>query len=305
VIGPSFCLRREITARDARLIARWLEDRETVIHLSDAPGVSGAIRRALEGAHLNVVTHLFNQGGRFFVAEERGEPVGFVRLAPKPEETQVVLVVERGRWGRRLGQKMLREALALAFFEMRAPRVTAVIHRDNHRSLALFRRAGFHMERGGEWTRHALTMRTYIQLIQGGLFMAGEVTISRVDRERLNRLIDEALFGGVELDKSYRALKQELERASVVEPQALPANVVSMRSRALITLDGEEEEVALVYPDEADWTKGRLSILSPVGTALLGYREGDEIAWDTAGGRARIEIRKILYQPESSGDYNL
>ena len=135
--------------------------------------------------------------------------------------------------------------------------------------------------------------------------MAGELTISRIDRERLNRLIDEAMYGGARQDKSYGALRREVERARVVEPETLPANVVSMRSKALIALNGEEEEVQLVYPDEADWRAGRLSILSPVGTALLGYREGDEIDWDTAGGRTRIEIRRLIYQPEAAGDYHL
>lgn len=232
--------------------------------------------------------------------------MGFVRLAAGNGELQIVLMVERGRWGRRLGGAMLREALRFAFFEMRAPRVAAVIHRDNLRSRRLFARAGFKIEReGGDWTRCALTLREYLRNIQGGSSMAREILISRIDRERLNRLIDEALYGRAEPDKSYRALRREIERASVVEPGKLPSNVVSMRSRALIALDGEEEEVSLVYPDEADWTQGRLSILSPVGTALLGYREGDQIDWEVVDGRTRIEIRKILYQPEAAGDYDL
>ena len=132
-----------------------------------------------------------------------------------------------------------------------------------------------------------------------------ELLITQIDRERLNHLIDEALYGVREQDNSYHLLGREIARARVVEPFNLPNNVVSMRSRARIALDGEEEEIALVYPEEADWTKGRLSILSPVGMALLGYREGDSIDWQVAKGRTRIEIRKILYQPEAAGDYHL
>jgi len=305
MIEPYVRLRSEITADDARLVAGWMEDEEALQNLSDAPGVSGAIRRALECAGMGVVTHLFNQGGRFFIAEERGVPAGFVRLVPGAKGTQIVLVVEQARRGRRLGAAMLREALKIAFFEMRAPAVTAVIRSGNRRSLRLFARAGFTVERSGEWIVHRLTLKDYIQKTQGGDFLASDVTISRIDRERLERLIDEAVFGRAEQDPCYRALKQEIERAQVVEPGALPANVLSMRSRALIALDGEEEEAQLVYPSEADWVKGRLSVLSPVGTALLGYREGDEIQWDVAGGRTRIEIRKILYQPEAAGDYQL
>lgn len=135
--------------------------------------------------------------------------------------------------------------------------------------------------------------------------MPREIYITQTDRERLNRLIDEALYGGAQPGKSYRELRRELERASVVEPSELPSNVVSMRTRALVSLDGEEEEISLVYPEEADWTKGKLSVLSPVGMALLGYREGDQFDWEVVDGKTHIEIRKILYQPEASGDFEL
>lgn len=305
MIGPFVRLRPEITAGDARRVAAWLEDGEAVLHLSDEPGVSSAIHRALSCAGMGIVTHLFNQGGRFFIAEERGEPVGFVRLASVAGETQIVLLVEKRRWGRRLGGAILQEALKLAFFEMRAPKVVAVIHRDNLRSLRLFARVGFIQERDGAWTRYTLALKDYLKIIQGGISMAKELIISRIDRERLNRLIQDAQYSGGSQDPSYRALRQEIERARVVEPQALPANVLSMRTRAVIALDGEEEEAQLVYPDEADWTRGLLSVLSPVGTALIGYREGDKIQWDVAGGRTSIEIRRILYQPEAAGDYHL
>lgn len=135
--------------------------------------------------------------------------------------------------------------------------------------------------------------------------MASPIHITRTDRERLARMIDEALFEGADQDKSYRALREEIDRAIVVESQKLPHTVISMRSRALIALDGQEEEVSLVYPDEADWMNGKLSVLSPVGTALLGYGEGDQIDWEVPGGRKQIVIRKILYQPEAQGDFHL
>jgi len=306
VIGPFIRLRSEILQQEARIVAGWLEDEEVLLHLSDAPGVSRAIEQALSRANLPVVTHLFNQGGRFFLAEDRGAPAGFVRLASGNREMQIVLMVERSRWGRGLGSAMLREALKQAFFEMRAPRVVAIIHRDNHRSLRLFARAGFTLEQEkGFWTRHALTLQDYLRNMQEGKSMSSPIHITKTDRERLARLIDEALLEGADQDKSYRALRGEIDRAIVVESQKLPENVVSMRSRALIALDGQEEEVSLVYPDEADWISGKLSILSPVGTALLGYREGDRIDWEVPGGRKQIEIRKILYQPDAAGDYNL
>ncbi|HML46639.1 MAG TPA: GNAT family N-acetyltransferase, partial [Clostridia bacterium] len=153
-----------------------------LLHLSDAPGVSQAIEQALSRANLPVVTHLFNQGGRFFLAEDRGMPAGFVRLASGSREMQIVLMVERGRWGRGLGKAMLREALKQAFFEMRTPRVVAVIHRDNHRSLRLFARAGFALEwESGVWTRHALTLQGYLQNIREGKSMASPIHITQTD----------------------------------------------------------------------------------------------------------------------------
>jgi regulator of nucleoside diphosphate kinase len=298
-------LRSEITRRDAEKIAEWLA-RGDAAYMSDGPDVSDAIALALNRAQIPDVTVLFNQGGRFFLAEERGVPAGFLRLATGGPDVQIVLMVERGRRGRGVGRAMLREALKVAFFEMRAPRVLAVIHRDNHRSLRLFGRAGFRMETGGGlWTRHALSMRDYIRAIQEGTDMERKLYITKLDRERLTRLIDDALFGNAESDKAFRVLEAELARATVVSPNELPADAVSMRSRTLIALDGEEEEVSLVYPDEADWASGKLSILSPIGTALIGYREGDSVEWRVPGGLKRIEIKKVLYQPEAAGDLEL
>jgi len=63
--------------------------------------------------------------------------------------------------------------------------------------------------------------------------------------------------------------------------------------------------ITLVYPDEADITENKLSVLSPVGTAILGYRVGNIIKWDVPEGVAEIHIKELLYQPEAAGDYHL
>ncbi|MPN08809.1 Regulator of nucleoside diphosphate kinase [bioreactor metagenome] len=78
-----------------------------------------------------------------------------------------------------------------------------------------------------------------------------------------------------------------------------------MNSRVLMNLNGKDMEVSLVYPCDADWGENRLSVLSPVGTAILGYSEGDDIEWKVPSGTARITIKKLLYQPEARGDYHL
>ncbi|HEX2252398.1 MAG TPA: nucleoside diphosphate kinase regulator [Thermoanaerobaculia bacterium] len=104
-----------------------------------------------------------------------------------------------------------------------------------------------------------------------------------------------------------RDLADELRQASVVAPEEIPADVITMRSRVrLLDLDqGAPVEYTLVYPNDADFSAGKISILAPIGTAMLGYREGDEIDWPVPGGRRRLRVEAVLYQPEAAGDYHL
>ena len=135
--------------------------------------------------------------------------------------------------------------------------------------------------------------------------MERSLYINELDHKRLMRLIEDALNGVTEQSNSLRSLQVELTRANVVNAEELPRDVVTMRSRVLIMLDDEEKEITLVYPNEANHSTGKISILSPIGTAIIGYREGDVINWLTPGGLKRIRIKKVLYQPEASGDYEL
>ena len=133
--------------------------------------------------------------------------------------------------------------------------------------------------------------------------MERSLYINELDHKRLMRLIEDALNGVTEQSNSLRSLQVELARATVVNAEELPRDVVTMRSRVLIMLDDEEKEITLVYPNEANLSTGKISILSPVGTAIIGYRVGDVVNWLTPGGLKRIRIKKVLYQPEASGDY--
>ena len=133
--------------------------------------------------------------------------------------------------------------------------------------------------------------------------MERDLHINELDHKRLMRLIADALNGVTEQSNSLRSLQVELARATVVNADELPRDVVTMRSRVLIMLDDEEKEITLVYPNEANLSTGKISILSPVGTAIIGYRVGDVVNWLTPGGLKRIRIKKVLYQPEASGDY--
>ena len=135
--------------------------------------------------------------------------------------------------------------------------------------------------------------------------MERNLYLNELDHKRLMRLIEDALNGITEQSNSLRSLQVELGQATVVNAEELPRDVVTMRSRVLIMLDDEEKEITLVYPNEANHSTGKISILSPIGTAIIGYREDDVINWLTPGGLKRIRIKKVLYQPDASGDYEL
>jgi regulator of nucleoside diphosphate kinase len=133
------------------------------------------------------------------------------------------------------------------------------------------------------------------------------IQITELDRKRLIDLIVEAQSGeyrhSVYLDK----LRGELERAEVVAPQDIPADVITMNSTVTLTdrETGEEETYTLVYPEQANSAEGKISVLAPIGTAMLGYRVGDVFEWEVPAGKRQLKVEKILYQPEASGDFDL
>ena len=127
--------------------------------------------------------------------------------------------------------------------------------------------------------------------------------ISDVDRERLEALIDSARVGSRMREDYLAALEGELGRAHVVPAGEVPEDVVTMNSVVrLLDLDsGETEEYELVYPTDADMEHGRISVLAPIGTAILGYRVGDVIEWPVPTGLRRLRVEEVLCQPERAG----
>jgi regulator of nucleoside diphosphate kinase len=120
------------------------------------------------------------------------------------------------------------------------------------------------------------------------------ILLSAEDLERLESLI--AASGRRRDQAPLLALQGELERAQVVEPDALPADVVAMHSRVRFLDEdgGAEETLTLVYPFEADAAAGRVSVLAPVGTALLGLRVGQRIEWQMPhGDRRRLRVLAV------------
>lgn len=132
--------------------------------------------------------------------------------------------------------------------------------------------------------------------------MGGAILLTHADAERLRVLVRETQGVGNRADAE--GLVGELEKATVVETGKMPSNVVTMNSKVkLRNLDTSEEiTLSLVYPEDADLSSGSVSVLAPVGTAILGYVEGDIIEWPVPSGVRRLQIEKILYQPEAAGN---
>ena len=300
---PFISLCPEITRAHALHLMDWLEDESVTRYLSDSRHVSRFIEQVIGRVQLPILTHLFNQGGRFFMAYDRhDQPVGFVRLVKNGPDCEIVLLIgSRDNWGRNLGASALREGMKLAFFDMRAERLVAKIHADNTRSLKAFQRCGF-LPDGATPTlkSYAMTSAHYLQHLRAGTMGDScQIHITEVDQARLRDLV------ALELDAHVVDLEHEIERAIVVDARQVARNVVTMNSRALLHLDDEKVEVALVYPQDADDSAGKLSVYSDIGTAILGYKEGDAFDWRIPNRTRRISIEKVLYQPEAAGHFHL
>ena len=285
------------------ILMDWLEDERVTRYLNESRNVSRFIAQAMDRTQTPILTHLFNQGGRFFMVHNRDDaPVGFVRLIKKGPHCEIVLVIgDHEHWGQRIGSSALRQALKIAFLEMRADTVIARIHPENSRSLKAFERCGFRP--GSEIATTislALTAGRYRRLQrEPAMRGAADICITELDQSRLQDLL---LFeqGPASVD-----LEHEIERATVVAPQRISEDVVTMNSRISMRLDDEKMDVALVYPQDASDRSARLSVLSDIGAAILGYREGDGIDWVVADRTRRIVIDRMIYQPESSGHFHL
>ena len=132
------------------------------------------------------------------------------------------------------------------------------------------------------------------------------IVITAADFDRLHGLVESPRYRTTHADLLH-TLKEELDRGEVVRPDRVPKNVVTMRSMMRICDldDNQRETYTLVYPDEADIISGKLSVLAPLGTALLGTRAGQVVSFDAPAGQRRLKVEKILYQPEAAGDLHL
>jgi regulator of nucleoside diphosphate kinase len=300
---PFISLCPEITRANALTLMHWMEDEDVTRHLSDSRHVSRFIEQAIGRVKMPILTPLFNQGGRFFMAYDRHDvPVGFVRLVKAGADCEMVLVIgDRANWGRKLGASAIREGMKLAFFDMRADKLIAKIHADNARSLKAFVRSGFVLETESPALKSfAITSERYLRLLRDSPATdRSHIYITEIDKARLTSLV------AFEQAATIFELEHEIERAIVVAPHDVARDVVTMNSRAVLQLDDEEVEVALVYPQDDDGSGDKLSVCSDVGTAILGYKEGDAFDWRMPQRTRRIRIDRVLYQPEAAGDFHL
>ncbi len=137
--------------------------------------------------------------------------------------------------------------------------------------------------------------------------MERKIFITEFDKKRLEELIDVAEeFGGHDR-RDLEALADELAKSEVVSSEDVPPEVVTMNSKVLLRDMETSEDMTydLVFPKDANVDAGAISILAPIGTAILGYAEGDAIDWPVPSGVRRIRIEEIIYQPEAAGDLHL
>ena len=129
------------------------------------------------------------------------------------------------------------------------------------------------------------------------------IFVTEDDMQRLTDLVESAERISSRDLQHLRMLKEELKQAEIVSSDEIPSDVVTMNSRVrLKDLDsGRESVYALVFPRDADVAQGRISVLAPIGTAIIGYRAGDVIVWSVPAGERRFKLEEILHQPERAG----
>lgn len=131
-----------------------------------------------------------------------------------------------------------------------------------------------------------------------------EIFISELDLTRIERILSTLSHNDME---RHASLEDELERANVVEPEAVPGNVVTMNSTVRFSVSSSKQTfcLTLVYPKDMTDDGKTISILAPAGSAMLGLVEGAEIDWPTPDGKGmKVKVEEILYQPERAGEYH-
>jgi regulator of nucleoside diphosphate kinase len=136
--------------------------------------------------------------------------------------------------------------------------------------------------------------------------MKNSIHITSQDKERLEELLAEVEAKHSLKHDDLTALLEEVDRAVIVDPKEVPPDLITMNSRAdILDLDsGETVTFTLVFPSEADVDEGKISVLAPIGSGMLGYRVGDEFEWQVPAGIRRMRVTGVSYQPEAAGEFH-
>ena len=132
-----------------------------------------------------------------------------------------------------------------------------------------------------------------------------KIYITDSDMQRLRKLLEGAHRWN-QRDREYlEDLEDELDRAVPVSSRKVPPDIVTMNSEIRVKdlNTGKEMTIQLVFPSEADYEQGKISIMAPIGTALIGYGVGEVVEWKVPAGIRRLKIEEVLYQPEAAGQF--
>ncbi|GAB1451946.1 nucleoside diphosphate kinase regulator [Draconibacterium sp.] len=137
--------------------------------------------------------------------------------------------------------------------------------------------------------------------------MQNTIQITDLDYNRLNGMINNMRKSNQKVYNDLLFLESELERAERTNPSSITSEFVTMNSVIEVSDcdTNKTMELRLVYPKEANFKLGKISVLSPLGTALLGYKVGSEISYAVPKGVKKMKISKIVYQPEANGEFAL
>jgi regulator of nucleoside diphosphate kinase len=133
------------------------------------------------------------------------------------------------------------------------------------------------------------------------------IQVTSFDLDRLFAMTEQMRKQHLADDRVLDQLEEELGRSAEVAPTAVPDDVVTMNSSLTLKdlTSGKAITCTLVFPQDADAARNHVSVLAPLGMAVLGYRVGDKIHWQMPHGERQLQIEAIHYQPEAAGDYHL
>ena len=131
---------------------------------------------------------------------------------------------------------------------------------------------------------------------EGGGALTEPIYITYTDKEELSKLIEDSRHNERRSNLYIKKLEAELNRAEVKSADELSKDIVRMNSKVSLLVDGSTEEITLVYPQQANVLKNKISVLSPMGTAILGYRVGSTVEWEVPDGIIEIVVTGVVQE---------